>query len=466
MSFKLVVYPTNFSTLLEQDGANEALAEKVPAAAGQSESVATTPESVEGVLRYDWCLLETTGQCVARGAGDSDISILRTMARSDVQNVRLVALLPAEYTTAFEVSIPLKQQKFLTQALPFAVEEQLACDIDDVHIVTGQRKPRQENIPVTIVERNIMARFLDELQNFALPIYHVVPDAALIPLDGETKAEALSVLLLDRVALLRKDQQFWKVPKSALSRYLERIVPADENGESGQINLRCYLPEAAMDEETIHVAAIEQVCGSKATVMPFTGDSSVLLAQTWLQDPDAAPQLCQGEFAQKSERTSGLKNWMGVAAIVAVWFVIQLGLNVAQGVYYQKQAESYEQQALKMYQSIFPGEKRVTADKVERFLKSKLIQAGQQGGGQSFLDVLTLTGSEFKRANLQRDMSFKNINFNSQRGELSVELQVSKLEQLDMLKNALDKQGLSVKIGSAVKEKDFVRGRLTITSAG
>lgn len=453
MSLKLFVYPINLSDLPLNTEEELVTPEE-----------GTSGRGSEAFLQYDWCLLEGTGEYVASGRANPAAEILTNLARSDVQNVRLVALMPGEFTSTFEVMIPLKQQKYLNQALPFAVEEQLASDIEEAHIVCLQKKAMQESIPVLVVSRKLMAAYLEQLSQFSLPIYQMVPDSSLIPDVTEKKGEGISILLEEHVAHIKSEPLHWKLPKSALSRFIERILSDNETEEG--VPVRCTVSEASSEQESIEIAAIEQITGSKATITTYRGELMILFGQVWSADPHAHPQLCQREFTQKSEKSSGLRQWRGVAAVLAVWFVIQLGLNIAQGIYFKKETGRLESQALSLYQSIFPGETKVSTANVERFFKSKLIQAGQQAGGHSFLDVLTNTGSEFKRANSKNDMSFKSINFNSQRGELSVELQVSRLEQLDALKSSLDRQGLSVKIGSAVQEKDFVRGRLTITSAG
>ena len=129
-----------------------------------------------------------------------------------------------------------------------------------------------------------------------------------------------------------------------------------------------------------------------------------------------------------------------VAAVLAVWFVIQLGLNIAQGIYFKRNG-CLGVSGFVALSVNFSGRDKGFHSEWERFFKSKLIQAGQQAGGHSFLDVLTNTGSEFKERIARTICLSKSINFNSQRGELSVELQVSRLEQLDALKSSLDRQG-------------------------
>ena len=61
------------------------------------------------------------------------------------------------------------------------MEEQLASDIEEAHIVCLQKKAMQESIPVLVVSRKLMAAYLEQFSQFSLPIYQMVPDSSLIP---------------------------------------------------------------------------------------------------------------------------------------------------------------------------------------------------------------------------------------------------------------------------------------------
>ncbi|WP_197475781.1 hypothetical protein, partial [Oleiphilus sp. HI0043] len=60
---------------------------------------------------------------------------------------------------------------------------------------------------------------------------------------------------------------------------------------------------------------------------------------------------------------------------------------------------------------------------------------------------------------------FKSINYNQQRAELVLEMQAQSFDQLESLKNAIVSAGLTAKISSAVQEKEYFRGRISVGGA-
>ena len=80
-----------------------------------------------------------------------------------------------------------------------------------------------------------------------------------------------------------------------------------------------------------------------------------------------------------------------------------------------------------------------------------------------FLDLLGEAGYQFDKSKFKQQIQFKSINYNQQRGELVLEMQAQSFEQLESLKQSIVGAGLGAKIGSAVQEKDFWRGRISVS---
>ena len=63
-------------------------------------------------------------------------------------------------------------------------------------------------------------------------------------------------------------------------------------------------------------------------------------------------------------------------------------------------------------------------------------------------------------------IALRSLNYNRQRGELSIEVQAGSFDQLDSYKQALAANGYNVEIGSAINEKEGVRSRMNIRGGG
>ncbi len=69
---------------------------------------------------------------------DSRRDTLSGVAR-EAAGCRVTVLVPATSVLLTHVSLPVKNRQRLLQAIPFALEEQLASDIDMQHFVLGQQ---------------------------------------------------------------------------------------------------------------------------------------------------------------------------------------------------------------------------------------------------------------------------------------------------------------------------------------
>lgn len=86
---------------------------------------------------FSWVLQDASGDAQARGTADTREHIEQTLAQNALEKVLLIGLIPGDEAVFCLADIPAKQTRFIQQALPYAVEEQIAQDIDSVHLALG-----------------------------------------------------------------------------------------------------------------------------------------------------------------------------------------------------------------------------------------------------------------------------------------------------------------------------------------
>ncbi len=151
-------------------------------------------------------------------------------------------------------------------------------------------------------------------------------------------------------------------------------------------------------------------------------------------------------------------------AIAATWLVVQLGIDLGTGYYYQQKADEFAAEARSTYLNIFPNERRVSD--IRRSLEGKLRTAQSSGGGTTFLGLLSDAGYQLMQQPNRQAITLRSMNYNRQRGELSIDVQAGSFDQLDKYKQALAATGYNVEIGSAINEKNSVRSRMNISGGG
>ena len=174
--------------------------------------------------------------------------------------------------------------------------------------------------------------------------------------------------------------------------------------------------------------------------------------------------LCQGDYKLSSKSKGVWSRWRSVALIAGLGFLLQLGVFVGQGVYTNQQAELLSAQALKEYKSAVPSSRNVSVEKLPRIIKGQLNQLNNTGVDKlEFLDLLGEAGHQFNTNQARSSLIFHSINYSEQRGELLIELHAKSFDQLESLKKAIVASGLTAKISSAVQEKDYYKGRISVS---
>ena len=95
-------------------------------------------------------------------------------AVKDVGVREVIVLVPAGETSTLTSDLPAKGAR-LRAALPFALEEQVADEIENLHFAPGARRPTG-NLPVVVVAHDKMNAWLDRLQQAGISPARMVPE--------------------------------------------------------------------------------------------------------------------------------------------------------------------------------------------------------------------------------------------------------------------------------------------------
>ncbi len=420
-----------------------------------------TREEGEGetVDYFDWVLLDTGGDFVAEGQSSPRDQIETALEEHGAGNVRLVGVIPAFDVSYCTARIPGRQKRVILQALPYSVEEQVAQDIEDMHLVLGERLDGEWQVGA--VDRTTMQQHLARFHTWQRPISAVYADAMLLP----SESNRWTVLVEDEQALVHGENGEWyDVPLDGLAVFTESLLATWTEETPPRIVI--HTSPDVLERKRMELAALEQNPDALVTIEELTVSPLRLMAECHSAESSRPIDLCQGEFAQYHSGHSPWRPWVPVGVIAGVAFVIQLGLMVAEGLHFQERAETYEARAMEVYRELFPDDTRATADNVQRILTGRLRAAERGEGGTDFLTLLRYAGYEYLQAENNERIRFDAINFSRQRGELVVELRGESFSQLDNMRSGLSSAGLQARIGSVVNEEDHTRGRLTIAQGG
>ena len=136
---------------------------------------------------------------------------------------RVCALVPGSDVLLTEAEVPARTTGArLQQILPFALEEQLAQDIDGLHFAAGRRGATASRTPTAVVSRALVDGWLQRLRAAGLEPEAIFADGNLLP-----AAPAQAVVLLDQDSVLLRPAggQGMTLPLAALPEALELVQP-------------------------------------------------------------------------------------------------------------------------------------------------------------------------------------------------------------------------------------------------
>jgi general secretion pathway protein L len=280
----------------------------------------------------DWLLIKigndpgTVDYLAADGAGRI-LETLRTGSLVDAAHHkagrRICVLAPASDVLLTDAEVPVKAGTRYQQIVPFALEEQLAEDIESLHFAVGKRAGDATRVPVAVVSRALIDGWLNHLRDAGIAPECLYADSSLVP---ENPGQAVLVLSGDSVILRATDKPPVTLPLTALSEALELLRPAPAlAAEFGGRGLVVYAGEAEWQQ---YGATIEAVRGEfEGLSVQLLPDGPLgLFAQSL--PGTAAINLLQGTYAPASPLGGGFKAWR-VAAAMLVGLLVLHGIGSA-----------------------------------------------------------------------------------------------------------------------------------------
>jgi general secretion pathway protein L len=363
-------------------------------------------------------------------------------AAGDCAGRKVLVLVPGSEVTLAEPELPVRGGARLAQAVPFALEEQLASDIDMLHFAVGTRGTGS-GTPVAVVARANMDRWRSAWESAGIRPDACFADTTLLPL-----APNGSVLLLDEGNLLvrRAESMPFALEVEPLASALELALSGVESAD------RHVIFYANPGDYEAHRELIEglrdRVETLQVKLMP-DGALPLLAAQAL---GNAPVNLAQGAYAPPSAIGGRLRAWrlpLSLAAAVLVAFLVQQGFALWQLSRAEKQLDA---EIAELFSQVLPGQPIVDA----RAQMEGLLGAGGRAKGTLLPAVAVLASAVAEVPNAR-------IEALSYRGNaLDLRLVAPTVEALDGIKQAVGRSGVEAELQSATPRGEVVEGRLQL----
>jgi len=362
------------------------------------------------------------------------------------QGRRVVLLLPGSEITLAEPELPVRGGARIAQAVPFALEEQLASDVEGLHFAIGSRPAGTVGTPVAVVSRALLERWLGRCEAAGIEVSAAYADSSAVPAAG-----AGCVLLLDdsQLYVRRADSLPYVLDAEPLPGALELALgaPATE-GETGE-NVTFY---TSTSEYERHRELIEGLRSRTATLqVKLLPDGPLPLLAAQLAGIDGI-NLLQGPLAPRTSLRNRLREWRLPAALAAA---LALLFVVGQGVSWWKQSrveKALDAQIAEVFAQALPGQPLRDA----RAQMQGALGAGAGAGG-GMLAAVSLLAQAMAQTPAAR---VETVSF---RGNvLEVNMTVPTVESLESIRQGMSRDGMVAEIQSATQRGDVHVGRLHV----
>ncbi len=241
----------------------------------------------------------------------------------------VVTLVPGSDLIFRRVSLPGKYSRQAAAALPYLLEEQIASDVDELHLVVLGHEGHE--VDLMAVDKEKMQIWLGWLQQAGLKSQQLLPDVLALP----PAADGWSALQLGKEWLLRQGP-------------CQGIV-ADES-------LLAMLLAAEADPVTIHSHTPLPAIPAANWLAADPELPMLLLAKGAL---NCQANLLQGPYRPQTEYSRYWLQWRKVAVVAGLLLLVALtqrGMHLYQ---LAEQDKALKAEIRQVYTRIFPGETRI-----------------------------------------------------------------------------------------------------------
>lgn len=380
-------------------------------------------------------------------------------AAAQAAGARVSVLAPGEDVLLAQVELPAMKPQRLARAVPFALEEQLAEDVEDLHVAVG-RRDAQGWVANAVVARSTLDAWLTQLKAAGLQPDVVSPEIFGVPWDEDSGADGWSMMVDGTRALLRTGAQTGLVFDAGnLVPIVRACLDANDETPPAKLSMVACGDSAFADTEAHRqLAALCEQRAVELSLRQADEACSVVLAQGF--NEQNAINLLQGDYSHKEQLEKLLRPWRPALILAGVWLLLQVGMLTVE--YNRLSVLNADQkvQIESVYRKAFPQARKIVNPKVQM---ERGLEKLRGGGGQNegFLALLAQAGAVLKDTQGAR---LSTLRFKG--NKLDLDIDMPNLQALDKLKQRLaDEARLKVEIVSASSRNGKVESRLSLRSA-
>ncbi len=370
--------------------------------------------------RYGWLLVDSRGE-IRQPPVWGRLSEVTGIAT----NCRVTLALPATSVLLTHLNLPGTRRGQLQLAAPYALEEELADDVETLHFALGQRDANGQ-VPTAVIARQDLGHWLKICTEAGLRVHTVTSEVLLLP----WVPQQWSLLAIDSQILVRTGSESgFACEFDNLATELAVHAEASAVGTVPPQQLRLWAcTGASVPTDPWPEVPLERV---KTDLAP----PGLQVMAEGLVERRGTLNLLQGPYRPKNELAKALRPWYAAAAALLLWFAIAMMPLWVENQRLAALNLALDQANEQVFRQAFPEVQRVVNARVQMTQRLTEMQQNADRSGPNFLAILaevaTVLGQEF---------AIRDLNYRPEL--LSLELTAPDLQALERLRQRLDNTGL------------------------
>jgi len=399
--------------------------------------------NIENNNQASWALCNDAGELTSR---------ITTGPLVDLQDLTAkhlsVVLLDSQCLHINELQLPTQNLQKLLKAVPFAIEEFIADDIENIHFVISKSKA-SNTTNVVGINKSTLQLIIDNFQAADILIERIIPDALCLAAN-DTQWAALNFQSNSYLQTSKLNGMI--VPHDTLTYLFENKLDDESVTKPEKILLfRESENDTAFDLESLEKYDIEliEITYNTHPLVVFCGNYRQALPLN----------LLQHDFKVKSKSSGYWLQWRLAASLAGVWLLLHLGVTAFQLNQLKEENILTKNKMEKIYKTSFPKSRKI--NNARRQMEQKL-KALKSNSGTASNGLLFILQKSFNSLNQEaKDVTFQSITYRNNRMDIGLDSKnLQAIETLNKKLNSNDE--IKSEISSSSSENNKVKGNLRI----
>ncbi|MDH5517089.1 MAG: type II secretion system protein GspL [Gammaproteobacteria bacterium] len=355
-------------------------------------------------LEADWAFFRNTGE-LSTPVDTGTLAELADKNKNAIASAdKIYCIINAQLTHFSYQTIPAKNIQRALQAIPFALEDQLAEDIELMHFATS---PASHNIyPVAAIKHQTLQQITTSLSELEIEADCIYTDALCLPRTANSwrflhSGDSISIDQGNNTIIHSDPDMFELILKQLIQQTKAENIPA-----SFEVFTNKNLPDEIIRTDELP-ASIE--------INRHQFSSAIALFAANLSGKHQV-NLLQGKYQVQKTTHQWWKPWLLAASLAVIVICLQLLSGILELSKFSQENTLLNHEINSIYKRSFPASKKIINARVQMESKLKALQKNMGKADSGFIDILADIAPVVSANNL----TIKAINYRNRKFELQI----------------------------------------------